>query len=253
MYSFNLYHSKTLPYIPENFVGREEDMKEITKLITFKESDIRIVDIIGPPGFGKSTLAIHVGHEMVRNGVVVYYLDIGDFSDKAIKTALATKVLDKSNTVVSKQVTFERLLKWARDRFWYTLLILDNCDDAINSQREEFQDAIVKLVEESLNVKVLMTSRILAAFTKYYKWHQVRELSITAACELLDNKVATMVQFADHEKEQIANLTGSVPLALQIIGSLLQLPASPSPSAIIKQLEKELIMTLSSEEFPPHE
>ena len=54
MYNFNLYHSKTLPYISGNFVGREEDMKEISKLITFEKSDIRIVDITGPPGFGKS-------------------------------------------------------------------------------------------------------------------------------------------------------------------------------------------------------
>ena len=58
MYAFNLYHSKTLPYISENFVGREVDMKEVTQLINFKSGNIRIVDIIGPPGFGKSTLAI---------------------------------------------------------------------------------------------------------------------------------------------------------------------------------------------------
>ena len=101
MYAFNLYHSKTLPYISKNFVGREEEMKEVMRSIDFRknsESDIRIVNIIGPPGFGKSTLAIHVGHEMVSKGVV-YYLNVAEFSDKAVKIALAEKVLDNSNTV----------------------------------------------------------------------------------------------------------------------------------------------------------
>ena len=91
MYNFNLYHSKTLPYISGNFVGREEDMKEITKLITFEKSDIRIVDITGSPGFGKSTLAIHVGHEMVRKEVVVHYINLAEVSSKELKKEIAEK------------------------------------------------------------------------------------------------------------------------------------------------------------------
>ena len=229
-------------------------MKEVIRPIDFRNnSDIRIVNIIGPPGFGKSTLAIHIGHEMVRKGVVVYYLNVAEFSNKQFKIALAEKVLDNSDTIVSKQVTFERFLRWIRDRFWYTLLILDNCDEVLNDHREEFQDAVVKIVEESCNVKVLITSRMVATFTKYYEWYRVKELSTTAACELLDNKVPTTVNITKEEKGRIANLTGNVPLALQIIGSLLHLPASPSPNVIINQLEKELILTLSSKEFPPHE
>ena len=253
MYAFNLYHSKTLPYISENFVGREEDVKEVTRLIDFKNNDIRIVNIIGPPGFGKSTLAIHVGHEMVREGIVVYYLNVAEFSDKAVKIALAEKVLDNSNIVVYKQVTFERLLSWARDRFWNTLLILDYCDDVLNNHGEGFHDAILRVVEESLNIKFLMTSRRLATFTKYYEWFKVGELTMAASCELLDRKVLTRVKLSKDEKVQIANLTGNVPLALQVIGSLLCLPNSPSPRTIIRQLDEELILTLSSKELPPQE
>ena len=247
----NAYHPKTLPHISENFVGRKEDINEIIKLINFKKSDLRIINIIGPPGFGKSTLAIHVGHEMVRNAIV-YYLNVAEFSDQAIKTALAVKILDDPNRV-GKQITFEQLLKWTRNRSWYTLLILDNCDDILNNQRDEFQDAIVKIVEESLYVKVLITSRRIATFTKYFAWHGIEELSIEAACELLDHKIPTGTGISNEQKKQIATLTGNVPLALHSVGSLLQLPASPSPKAIIEKLDKEPILTLSSKELPPRE
>ena len=256
VYAFNLYHSKTLPYISKNFVGREEEVKKVMRIIDFRnnsESDIRIVNIIGPPGFGKSTLAIHIGHEMVRKGVVVYYLNVAEFSDKAVKIALAEKVLDNSDIVVCKQVTFERLLRWARECFLNTLLILDNCDDVLNNHGEGFHDAIMKVVEESLNIKVLMTSRRVATFTKYYKWFEVEELATAAACELLDHKIPTTIEINHEEKEQIANLIGNVPLALQIIGSLLHLPDPPSLNTIIRQLNEELILTLSSEELPSYE
>ena len=228
-------------------------MKEVMRLVDFEKNDIRIVDIIGPPGFGKSTLAIHVGHEMVKKGVVVYYINMAEVSDKSLTKVIAEKILDNSDTKILNLVSFKRLLRWIRGRFWNTLLILDNCDDALNNQRDEFQDALVKMAEESLRIKILMTSRATATFTKYYDWYRVEELSTEASCKLLDRKVPTRIQLDREQKEQIANLTGNVPLALQIIGSLLHLPAAPPPTTIIKQLDKELILTLSSKELPSHE
>ena len=254
VYIFNLHHSKTLPYLSKNFVGRTEEMKMVTGLVDFgNQGDIRIVNIFGSPGFGKSTLAVHVGHGMVRHGVVVHYVNMAEFSDKEVKIALAEKVLDSSDIVVYKQVTFQRLLRWARERYWNTLLILDNCDDVLNNQRKGFQDTIQKMIEESLNVKVLLTSRSVATFVKYYEWYKLEELSTAAACKLLDYKVPARIGLSCEEKEKIASLTGNVPLALQIIGALLHLPDSPSPSTIIGKLEEELILTLSSEDLPPHE
>lgn len=73
IYKFNLdFHSKTLPYSTPHFFGREKELANITNLLSFHNSDIRIVCIIGSPGFGKFTLAIHVGHEMVKRNIVVH-------------------------------------------------------------------------------------------------------------------------------------------------------------------------------------
>ena len=97
-YYQNLYHSKSLPYSIEAFIGREKEMKEVMELVDSDNSKLRIVSIVGPPGIGKSTLAIHVGHDMVAQGVVVYHVDMVEVSSMQ---SLAEKVLDCDETLVS--------------------------------------------------------------------------------------------------------------------------------------------------------
>ena len=251
-YHFNLdIHSKSLPYLSQNFVGREKEMEEVSNLLDFGNSDVRIVNIYGSPGFGKSTLAIHVGHKIVKEGVTVDYVNMNDFPDKDVKTALAEKILEASQ-IISKNVTFERLLRWARDRYLSTLVILDNCDDLLHMKKEEFHQAVEMVVEESLNIKIILTSRKVAAFLMYFEYYKIMELSPAASCQLLERKVPSRIKLTLEEKEQIAFLTGNVPLALQIIGSILNLPASPTPRVLIDELKRELIETLSPVDLPVH-
>ncbi len=112
IYNWNLrMHSKSLPYPTEHFVGRENEMENMAHLIDFSNHDVRVVSIVGPPGIGKSTIAIHIGHTFVEEGTTVYYVDMIEVSSM---TALAEKVLKGANIVVSrKNITEERLIKWA--------------------------------------------------------------------------------------------------------------------------------------------
>jgi len=51
----------------------------------FKTPQINIISIVGSPGFGKSTLAIHVGHVITENGgVAVHYTDLYEVPDIAV-------------------------------------------------------------------------------------------------------------------------------------------------------------------------
>ena len=253
MYNFNLYHSKSLPY-SESFVGREREMEEMMKFVNLRNCSVRIVNIIGSPGFGKSTLAINVGHEVVRNGDIVHYINMADFPSKAeIKPMLCEKIFDSAR-IVAKNTSFEALLRWARRQFSNSLLILDNCDDVIHSQKAEFQDAVKRLVEQSMSIKIVITSREIVPFVQsYYEWFKVDELSAANAQTLLESKVAPRVSLTRDEKEKVAKLTGNVPLALQIIGSLLRLPGSPTPSTVISELTVEPMVVLSPPNFPTNE
>lgn len=114
VYEVNFHcYSKTLrDYPSKNFFGRDKDIKEVTELIDFHNpyQDIRIINIIGSPGFGKSTLAIHVGHEMVRKPVIVHYIDLADFPDKpSVKQVLPEKVLESSQ-ISAKSADLARLV-----------------------------------------------------------------------------------------------------------------------------------------------
>ena len=65
----------------DNFVGREEDICNITGYLDFTTSDVQVVHIVGPPGFGKSTLAKKVGEILVRRWTKVFYVDLGMVKD----------------------------------------------------------------------------------------------------------------------------------------------------------------------------
>ena len=210
--------------------------------------------MIGSPGFGKSTLAINVGHKVVRNGDMVHYINMADFPDKAdVKIVLCEKIF-VSARVVAENVSFEGLLRWARRQFSSSLIILDNCDDVIHSQKDEFQDAVKRLIEETMSIKVIITSRQIMPFVQsYYECFKIEELNAAHAQMLLQSKVSSRVSLTQEEVEEVAKLTGNVPLALQIIGSLLRLPGSPTPSTVINELTVEPMEVLSPPNFPANE
>ena len=247
-YKVYLHHSKSLPFLSENFVGREIEKEELMKQLDFYNHSTRIINIYGPPGFGKSTLAIHIGHAAVSKGVEVHYVNMAEFPDKGVKQVLAEKILKKK-----EHNNFEHLLQWLKSyRYWYyqILLIFDNCDGILHNHGDEFQDAITGLVESSLHVRVLLTSREVAAFPEYAEWCKLDAISFAAAHELLDRRVPKSIGLDPSHKDEIAQLTGNVPLALQIVSSLLRLPNSPSPSEVVQELDKDPIPFLSPTDFP---
>ena len=58
-----------LPYFAGPFVGRDNDLRNITYLLF--HSFAKMLHIFGLPAVGKSTLVVHLGHKMVSRGVAV--------------------------------------------------------------------------------------------------------------------------------------------------------------------------------------
>ena len=57
----------------EHFIGRDQEISNLTNIL---ESDIRIVIIVGTPGVGKSTLAIHMADVMSSKGMNIHFVDL---------------------------------------------------------------------------------------------------------------------------------------------------------------------------------
>ena len=248
-YYMNLLDSKSLPSIGHKiFIGRDASMNEIMQKIDYVKSYPPIISIVGPPGFGKSTLAIHIGHEMVADGVLVYYVDMTEVSSKQ---ALAEKILAGDPGVVAiKSITTDRLYNWARNLHQRTLLILDNCDGILHNTTD-LPTVIEELLDSSPRLKILITSRKSVLQENHFTY-RLQNLSSEASCTVLQ-------RVTDHEGlnsttcKSIANLTGNVPLALQVVGAILNSATPPDLMTIIGDLEKDLIPTLSPEDLYPVE
>ena len=220
------------------FVGREQSKEDIIKKI--HELHPPIITIVGPPGFGKSTLAKHIGHAMLQDGFFVNYVDMTEVSSKQ---ALAVKVLAcDSTTEAIKNITIGRLHVWARGLNHRTLLILDNCDVFLHNTTD-LQTVIEELLDNS--PRLLMTSRKTTLQLNQFTY-PLGNLSSEASCTLLQ-----MVTFCEGLNSStcklIANLAHNVPLALEVVGAILNDARTPDVMTIVRNLEQDPISTLSPE------
>ena len=236
---------------PESFVGMEQKSEKLVKSLDYSTSDTRIVSIVGGPGIGKSALAKSAAHEMLSR---VYYVDMTEVTSMQ---ALAERVLEGDEGIVTinpNNITIKKMYEWARQQNQYTLLLLDNCDDMMNRQhgREELQSVVNKLFRSSKYLKILTTSRQRTMrFSEFrQEWLPLNELDVNASCTLIRSYSP---ELTDRQCQEIGDLTGNIPLALKVVGSLLTQPTPPDPDIIIDSLKKVLIPTLSSKNLPVDE
>ena len=235
-------YSKSLPSV-DNFVGREEDIHNITGYLDFTTSDVQVVHIVGPPGFGKSTLAKKVGEILVRRGTKVFYVDLEMEMVRDINT-LSKRVMMSIVDDMKCEVSLNRVVKWVRDQYSNTLIILDNCDKLFEYSSFEFLQAIKSLKEASSrkNVRYILTSQKWEADIGNFRLHAIYNLSSIAAIKLLDRLAPSLM---DNQKMQIADRTGNVPLALAVVGAIFKFPDAPTPEEVIEGLKENLVSTLS--------
>ena len=134
----------------DTFVGREEDIRNITGYLDFTSSDVQVVHIVGPPGFGKSTLAKQIGHMLLRKGVKVHYADLRAITNlDTVAEKVTLSIVDSTKY----KVTFDGLEQWVHKQYSNNLLILDNCDEMFETHKKTFLDAIRTLTLTSSKKK----------------------------------------------------------------------------------------------------
>jgi predicted ATPase/DNA-binding CsgD family transcriptional regulator len=148
-----------LPVELSSFVGREEDLPEVRRLL---ESD-RLLTLTGPGGCGKTRLALAAASELVeRFEDGVWMAELASLADpslvpQAVASTLGVRERPRSSLT-------EALSDYLRTR--NLLLILDNCEHLI--------DACAELAEEWLRtcpgLCVLATSREALGITGEIAW-----------------------------------------------------------------------------------
>ena len=187
--------------LPSHFTGRENECEEIIGHLT--SDSTQIVSVWGPPGFGKTSAAIAVGHRLQKCGLPVYFISLRGLHSKG---DLTSKLLSHFRTDESAKqglkpeheigFIFERLSDPC-------VLILDNADDLLECGEPHVKEETLNLLKDifnrSENAKFLLTTRepnglfgYVSTGTQVHQNRRTRQVvlkcfseKVTSKCELL--------------------------------------------------------------------
>lgn len=138
-----------LPSIPSSFIGREQELLTIQEKL--RQSDIRLLTLIGPSGTGKTRLALHVTYSMLSDlAYGAFFVDLTTLPDPALLPDAIARLVgltEEGNTPLEEQLQHhlhERQL----------LLVLDNFEHML-----EATPFVSKLLQHAPLLKILATSR----------------------------------------------------------------------------------------------
>lgn len=136
-----------LPRSLTSFIGREREMAEIRQLLSAQ----RLIALVGPPGCGKTRLAVEVATTLVaeyHDGV--RFVDFARLSDAALivqEVASALGLRDapafhmRAGLEQPARTPLDALLDYVKDR--RLLLVLDNCEHVIDASAR-LADALLR-------------------------------------------------------------------------------------------------------------
>lgn len=229
-----------LPPALEPFVGRAAEIERIGRLLeTSEEGAVPVVTVSGPPGVGKTALAVRLAHQLrSRFPDGQLYVDLRGYSAKpALSTPSVLARLmralglpaERTPVEEEEQVTAYRALLAGKR----VLVMLDNAASAAQ---------IRPLIPGAPGCAVLVTSRSeLRSLVALNGAHLVRldlferQASVSLLGTLLGEQV---VAEQSEAVARLADLCGHLPLALRIAGGNLAGRPSPDINAYNRSFEE---------------
>ncbi len=138
-----------LPVLPTRFIGRDDEIAAVQSLL--QRVDVRLLTLIGPPGIGKTRLALEVATAVAPNFKHrAAFVDLAPISDPALVPHTIAQVLGVVDA--PRRNTLKRLIEYLEEK--RILLVLDNFEHIIGAATQ-----VSELLAACSGVKVLATSR----------------------------------------------------------------------------------------------
>jgi len=245
----HIFHSKNnLPAQLTPLIGRELEIKAIRRLLLGE--DIRLLNLTGAPGIGKTRLALKVAAEVSDNFEEgVYFVPLALVDDAQSVLSAIMQILGVVH--ISQRSSMERLTDYLQGKM--LLLVLDNFEHLVNAA-----PTIVQLLQRCPMLKVLVTSRIPLAVRGEKQYlvpplplPEINNLSTVEILEknpsialFADRARAVCTDFAiDNENIQtigrICHRLDGVPLAIELVSARTKfLP----PPVLLEHLTSQMIL-----------
>ena len=235
-----------LPIPPTALLGRERDLDAISKRMAGHTG--RLFTLIGPPGVGKTRLALALAtslQSLYANGA--YFVSLAALSDPDhLPTALITTL---GLTDASTKAPRTRLIEFLRHK--ELLLVLDNFE-----QISTAASLVADLLAECGGLHLLVTSRA-ALKVRGEQRYPLTPLELTAAVALFTERAQSLdPAFAPTPAslptlEAICRRLDCLPLALELSAAQMDLF---SPQQLLTALQERRLDLLTSgpTDFPPH-
>ncbi len=141
-------HPNNLPHQLTPFLGREEELREIEKLLS--DPGCRLLTLLGPGGIGKTRLALQAGAEAIEkypDGV--FFIPFSPFNPTDSVIPIIAKTLKLSLGGTEQKAQF---LNYFKDKT--ILLILDNFEHLVPGG-----EILLEILQAGAGVDLLVTSR----------------------------------------------------------------------------------------------
>ncbi|XP_065182305.1 uncharacterized protein LOC135812992 [Sycon ciliatum] len=224
--------NSSLPDLDDHFTGRDDIVKEISHNILTtksKSSSTRVQSLAAAAGFGKTSVAIAVGHVCRNAGCRVEFFDLRgvagvDAVQAMIQNRLETNPASSETTGKATKSTNGMDDHGSKH---HMLVILDNAEDAIQANADkdfQLQDVIQRLLRQQHSVHVLLTSRVyFDLHAAQFKLQQHRLDGLTKVCAVgLLHGLCVEGSVSIEDAQRLVDHCGNVPLAVRITAGLLQ-------------------------------
>ena len=243
--------SSCLPDEVLQVFGRTEEIQVATQAIL--SGKVSVVEITGAPGFGKTTVANKVAHQLAKleNNTTVFYCSLRTKSTlNDVTTSMFLACRASQSQPPDNPHTW--LLNWSKQRLRYATFILDNADSIIDSEcSRDFVDMMQEMRAFSRQkISFVVTSRKTIPMSQSHldkKEVRVDCLTQEDAERLLLSKVSSEEKRNTlTQTKKLVELCARVPLALSIVGCLL---SDYKEARLIASLEKEPLEVMENDEM----